>query len=173
MSYHKNCLKEQFGASSKQKLKNKINPQGEGKTMAQAATLSVRRLFTKPKTKAYDSLSWTKRDSLITNPGTGKPVFDFNRYLNETLGGARPRNVHIQLGINDAFSLDPDAPDFSQQLGAIISHAETLMAGIRGALPDSIITVGSVIQANASDRAFIESYPQAPQIQSEWRWRRV
>ncbi len=44
--------------------------------MAQAATLSVRRLFTKPKTKAYDSLSWTKRDSLITNPGTGKPVFE-------------------------------------------------------------------------------------------------
>jgi len=113
------------------------------------------------------------RSPFVFDDGTGKPVFDFNRYLNETLGGARPRNVHIQLGINDAFSPDPDAPDFSQQLGAIISHAETLMAGIRGALPDSIITVGSVIQANASDRAFIESYPQAPQIQSEWRWRRV
>src|ERR1700694_5449857 len=44
--------------------------------MAQATTMSVRRLFTKPKTKAYDDLTWTKRDSLITNPGTGKPVFD-------------------------------------------------------------------------------------------------
>ncbi len=44
--------------------------------MAQAATLSVRRLFTKPKTKAYDGLTWVKRDSIITNPGTGKPVFE-------------------------------------------------------------------------------------------------
>ena len=44
--------------------------------MAQATTLSVRRLFTKPKTRAYDSLTWVKRDSLITNPGTGKPVFE-------------------------------------------------------------------------------------------------
>lgn len=43
--------------------------------MAQATQLSVRRLFTKPKTKAYDGLTWVKRDSLITNPGTGKPVF--------------------------------------------------------------------------------------------------
>lgn len=44
--------------------------------MAQLAALSVRRLFTKPKTKAYDSLTWVKRDSLITNPVTGKPVFE-------------------------------------------------------------------------------------------------
>ncbi len=44
--------------------------------MAQATQLSVRRLFTKPKTKAYEGLSWVKRDSIITNPGTGKPVFE-------------------------------------------------------------------------------------------------
>ncbi|MBI1952111.1 vitamin B12-dependent ribonucleotide reductase [Candidatus Saccharibacteria bacterium] len=44
--------------------------------MAQLAALSVRRLFTKPKTKAYDGLTWVKRDSLITNPATGKPVFE-------------------------------------------------------------------------------------------------
>ncbi len=44
--------------------------------MAQAATLSVHRLFTKPKTKAYDGLTWVKRDSIITNPGTGLPVFE-------------------------------------------------------------------------------------------------
>ena len=44
--------------------------------MPQAATLSVRRFFTKPKTKAYDGSSWVKRDSLITNPGTSQPVFE-------------------------------------------------------------------------------------------------
>lgn len=36
----------------------------------------VNRLFTKPKTKAYDALKWVKRDSLIANPMTGKPVFE-------------------------------------------------------------------------------------------------
>lgn len=36
----------------------------------------VNRLFTKPKSKAYDSLKWVKRDSLIANPMTGKPVFE-------------------------------------------------------------------------------------------------
>jgi hypothetical protein len=121
-----------------------------------------------------DAATYTRdRSPFVFDDGTGKPVFDFNRYLDETLGGARPRNVHIQLGINDAFLLDPDSPDLAQKVGAIIGNAETLIAGIRRALPDSIITVGSVIQANSSDRAFIESYPQAPKIQSEWRWRRV
>lgn len=44
--------------------------------MAQTATLSVRRLFTKPGSKAYDKLKWVKRDSLISNPLSGTPVFE-------------------------------------------------------------------------------------------------
>jgi ribonucleoside-diphosphate reductase alpha chain len=44
--------------------------------MAQATKLGGGRLFTKPKTKAYDSLKWANRDSIITNPGTGKAVFE-------------------------------------------------------------------------------------------------
>ncbi len=44
--------------------------------MAEATKLGVRRLFTKPKTKAYDQLKWVKRDSLISNPATGKVVFE-------------------------------------------------------------------------------------------------
>ena len=44
--------------------------------MAQATKQNVKRLFTKPKTKAYDSLKWVKRDSAITNPMTGKAVFE-------------------------------------------------------------------------------------------------
>lgn len=34
------------------------------------------RLFTSPKTKAYDQLKWSKRDSFIGNPATGKAVFE-------------------------------------------------------------------------------------------------
>jgi ribonucleoside-diphosphate reductase alpha chain len=44
--------------------------------MAQTTGLGVRRFFTKPKTKAYDSVKWVKRDSVINNPMTNKPVFE-------------------------------------------------------------------------------------------------
>jgi len=44
--------------------------------MGQTTSLSVGRLFTQPKSKAYDQLKWGKQDSIIMNPGTGKPVFE-------------------------------------------------------------------------------------------------
>jgi ribonucleoside-diphosphate reductase alpha chain len=45
--------------------------------MAQATKPgAVKRLFTAPKTKAYEALNWTKRDSAIINPMTGKAVFE-------------------------------------------------------------------------------------------------
>jgi len=44
--------------------------------MAQATKGKVRRFFTKPNTKAYDALTWVKRDSRIENPMTSKPVFE-------------------------------------------------------------------------------------------------
>lgn len=44
--------------------------------MGQTAILGNRRLLTPPKSKAYDQLKWVKRDSVIMNPMTGKPVFE-------------------------------------------------------------------------------------------------
>lgn len=44
--------------------------------MGQTAILGNRRLLTPPKSKAYDQLKWVKRDSVIMNPATGKPVFE-------------------------------------------------------------------------------------------------
>lgn len=44
--------------------------------MGQTTTLGVRRLFTTPGSKAYDALKWVKRDSIIVNPMTSKPVFE-------------------------------------------------------------------------------------------------
>lgn len=38
--------------------------------------LSVGRLFTSPKTKAYDQIDWSAKDSIIVNPMTSKPVFE-------------------------------------------------------------------------------------------------
>jgi ribonucleoside-diphosphate reductase alpha chain len=44
--------------------------------MGQTTILGHRRLLTPAKTKAYDQLKWVKRDSVIMNPMTGKPVFE-------------------------------------------------------------------------------------------------
>lgn len=44
--------------------------------MAQTTGLGIERVFTRSKTKAYDGLKWTKRDSVLMNPQTGKPVFE-------------------------------------------------------------------------------------------------
>jgi len=44
--------------------------------MGQTTSLQVGRLFTQPKTKAYDQLKWVKQDSIIVNPMSNKPVFE-------------------------------------------------------------------------------------------------
>jgi ribonucleoside-diphosphate reductase alpha chain len=45
--------------------------------MGQTTSLTtVGRVFTRPKSKAYDQLRWAKQDSLIMNPATQKPVFE-------------------------------------------------------------------------------------------------
>ena len=45
--------------------------------MAQAAnSLATKRYFTSEGTDPYDQFTWVKRDSKITNPGTGKIVFE-------------------------------------------------------------------------------------------------
>ena len=44
--------------------------------MGQITSLGVERLFTPKKSKAYDQLKWSKRDSIIKNPATDKAVFE-------------------------------------------------------------------------------------------------
>jgi len=45
--------------------------------MAKLASKNAKeRLFTKPKTKAYEALEWIKTDAIISNPATGQVVFE-------------------------------------------------------------------------------------------------
>lgn len=44
--------------------------------MGQTTSLGVARLFTPKKSKAYDQIKWSKRDSIIKNPMTDTPVFE-------------------------------------------------------------------------------------------------
>jgi ribonucleoside-diphosphate reductase alpha chain len=48
----------------------------EGIIMAQTTSLGVGRLFTPAKSKAYDQLKWSKKDSIIKNPMNDTPVFE-------------------------------------------------------------------------------------------------
>lgn len=45
-------------------------------TMGQTTSLGLGRIFTQPGKKAYDQLRWVKRDSIIINPASSKPVFE-------------------------------------------------------------------------------------------------
>lgn len=47
-----------------------------GQATSKAGDSTTRRLFTDRGSKAYDQLKWVTRDSLITNPMSGKPVFE-------------------------------------------------------------------------------------------------
>ena len=44
--------------------------------MAETTTLGLGRYFTRSGKKAYDQLTWVKRDSEIINPMTGEAVFE-------------------------------------------------------------------------------------------------
>lgn len=44
--------------------------------MAQQTALGLSRFFTRSGKNAYDQLNWVKRDSVLMNPMTGKPVFE-------------------------------------------------------------------------------------------------
>ncbi len=44
--------------------------------MGQTTKTAINRLFTKEGEKGYDRINWTKRDSVIKNPMTGKPVYE-------------------------------------------------------------------------------------------------
>ena len=119
--------------------------------MSQTTSLGVRRLFTRPKTRAYDQLKWVNRDSIIMNPLTGKPVFEqrdvefpttwslnainivSQKYFTGTPGTAERESSLRQLidrvvdtitrqGIQEGyFGTDTEAEDFREELKYILA----------------------------------------------------
>ena len=118
--------------------------------MAQTTGLGVRRMLTKPKSKAYDSVEWVKRDSVIMNPMTSKPVFEqrdvefptdwslnainivAQKYFAGT-PGTKEREVSLRnlidrvadtitrQGVSEGyFESDTEAEDFREELKAIL-----------------------------------------------------
>ncbi|HEX7368118.1 MAG TPA: hypothetical protein VF261_00490, partial [Candidatus Saccharimonadales bacterium] len=119
--------------------------------MGQTASLGVGRLFTRPGKKAYDQLTWVKRDSLIVNPASNKPVFEqkgvefpeewsqnainivAQKYFSGTPGTAERESSLKQLidrvvdtitrqGLQEGyFESDAEAEDFREELKYILA----------------------------------------------------
>jgi ribonucleoside-diphosphate reductase alpha chain len=119
--------------------------------MGQTTSLGVARLFTPAKSKAYDQLKWTKRDSIIKNPMTDTPVFEqlgvefpegwslnainivAQKYFTGTPGtkGRESSLKHLidrvvdtttRQGIQEGyFSSDAEAEDFREELKYILA----------------------------------------------------
>jgi ribonucleoside-diphosphate reductase alpha chain len=119
--------------------------------MGQTTSLGVERLFTPAKSKAYDQLKWTKRDSIIKNPMNDTPVFeqkgvDFpegwslnainivaQKYFSGTPGSKtresslrhlidRVVDTITRQGVQEGyFSSDTEAEDFREELKYILA----------------------------------------------------
>ena len=119
--------------------------------MGQTTSLGVERLFTPAKSKAYDQLKWTKRDSIIKNPMNDTPVFeqkgvDFpegwslnainivaQKYFSGTPGSKtresslrhlidRVVDTVTRQGVQEGyFSSDTEAEDFREELKYILA----------------------------------------------------
>lgn len=86
--------------------------------MGQNTILGRRRLFTPAKSKAYDQLKWAKRDSVIMNPMTAKPVF-------EQLGVEFPEGWSlnaINIVAQKYFSGTPGTPEREDGLKRLIDR---------------------------------------------------
>jgi ribonucleoside-diphosphate reductase alpha chain len=91
--------------------------------MSQTTNLTLGRLFTDPKTKAYDQLNWVKRDSIITNPMTSKNVFE---QLDVEFPEAWSLNS-INIVAQKYFSGTPGTPDRESSLKDLINRvADTI-----------------------------------------------
>lgn len=91
--------------------------------MAQTNVLGVNRYFTQPGVKAYSQLKWVKRDSLLTNPMTGKPVFEQNDVLFPDNWSLNAVNIVAQK----YFAGTPGASDREGSLKVLINRiADTI-----------------------------------------------
>jgi len=91
--------------------------------MGQTTSLGVGRVFTQPKTKAYDQLKWVKRDSLIQNPMTNKPVFEQKNVEFPEDWSLNSINIVAQK----YFTGTPGAPDRESSLKHLIDRvADTI-----------------------------------------------
>lgn len=91
--------------------------------MAQATSLSVRRLFTKANKKAYDGLKWEKRESRIDNPTTGKVVFE-QKNLEFPEGWSQNA---INIVAQKYFAGTPDTPEREASLRQLVDRvADTI-----------------------------------------------
>lgn len=97
----------------------------------------------------------------------GKPVFDFSRYVRESLGGTAPDVITIMLGTNDVFGAKDE--NLEESVTAILANADKLLAGIRAGAPNAKIGLVTTVPPSASQDAFGANYAAN---QTRWQYRK-
>lgn len=86
--------------------------------MAQTDILGLNRLFTKVGKKAYDQIKWVKKDAIIVNPSTNKPVFE---QKNVEFPEGWSLNA-INIVAQKYFTGTPDTPERESSLKSLINR---------------------------------------------------
>ena len=96
---------------------------------------------------------------------------NFQRYVEERLGGVAPEIICVLLGINDCFRLKADEPTaMDQGITEMLFHAENLISEFRKAAPQATIGICLVPPPNDREGAFEANYKgQYPR----WNWKSV
>src|SRR5271154_6014073 len=93
--------------------------------MAQTTSLGMARLFTPAKSKAYDQLKWSKRDSIIKNPMTDTPVFEQKNVEFPEVWSLNSINIVAQK----YFTGTPGAKDRESSLKQLIDRVVNTIVG--------------------------------------------
>jgi len=102
---------------------------------------------------------------VFKDEGQEEPALDFQRYLDANNGGQAPDFITIMLGCNDTFSATEE--DIEEKIDAMFAYADTLIAAMRVAAPDTEIALLTLVPPAASQDAFGTNYTCG---QTRWQY---
>ena len=97
----------------------------------------------------------------------GKPVLDFQAYLDKYNQGRKPDFITVMLGTNDVF--DATDENIDQAVDSALKHADWLIGEFRKVAPDARIGIALTVPPAASQDAFGANYRCR---QTRWQFRR-
>lgn len=98
----------------------------------------------------------------------GKPVLDFQKYLDKYNGSKAPDFITVFLGTNDVYPVNEDTL-IDKKIDEIFKYADILIAEFRKVAPQARIGLITTVPPVASQDAFGENYACG---QTRWQFRR-
>jgi len=97
----------------------------------------------------------------------GRPVLDFQQYLDRYNQGKKPDFITVMLGTNDIF--DATDKNINEAVDSALNHARLLLKEFQKVAPDALIGVALTVPPAASQDAFGANYRCR---QTRWQFRR-